>query len=208
MLIFGRELLKIGRPFLRTFLKRQIPVKECSRIDRIMQAVGDEMNLQRQLYFQQCVEKICRDEKVLSMDKNHQHGDTSCLEHSISVAYASFRFCTALHITVDSESLIRGALLHDFFLYDRKENPRQHRWHGFTHPAAALANAERAFDLTRIERDIIKKHMFPLTVQFPRFRESYVVCLWDKICCLNELYRFSSQRFRRMLRTLFSRAAA
>lgn len=173
-----------------------------------MQIVGDEMNLQNQLYFQQCVEKLCRDEKVLSMDQNRQHGDTSCLEHSLAVAYFSYRFSMALHIAVDAESLIRGAVLHDFFLYNRKDDPKRYRWHGFTHPSVALANAEKQFDLTKIERDIIKKHMFPLTVQFPRFRESYIVCLWDKLCCFNELCRFSKKRFRQILRMLRLRVSA
>ena len=36
------------------------------------------------------------------------------------------------------------------------------------------------------ERDVIAKHMFPLTLRPPRFRESWIVCLADKWCPLEE----------------------
>lgn len=163
------------------------------------------MNLEKQLYFQQCIEEICQDEKVLSMNQNPQHGNTSCLEHSIAVAYFSYRFCDAIHLCVDTKSLIRGALLHDFFLYNRKDDPKRYRWHGFTHPKTALSNAENHFDLTKVEKDIIKNHMFPLTICPPRFREAYVVCLWDKICCVNELLRFRNKCLKNILANVFSK---
>lgn len=78
--------------------------------------------------------------------------------------------------------MIRGALLHDYFLYDWHEKSDDHRLHGFTHPARALKNAEEIFDLSVVEKDIIKRHMFPLTPVPPAYRESYLVCLADKIC--------------------------
>ena len=42
----------------------------------------------------------------------------------------------------------------------------------------------RLFDL--IERDIIKKHMFPLNIAFPKYKESLIVCIADKIIALYE----------------------
>ena len=87
--------------------------------------------------------------------------------------------------------MIRGALLHDYFLYDWHEKSDDHRLHGFTHPARALKNAEEIFDLSVVEKDIIKRHMFPLTPVPPAYRESYLVCLADKIC---SSYESNSQR--------------
>ena len=83
-------------------------------------------------------------------------------------------------------ALVRGALLHDYFLYDWHEKDASHRWHGFHHPAAALKNASADFGLSPRERDVIAKHMFPLTLRPPRFRESWIVCLADKWCALEE----------------------
>ena len=87
-------------------------------------------------------------------------------------------------IRYKKRELIRGALLHDYFLYDWHR--AQKRLHGFTHPSAALTNAERDFKLSDTERDIIKKHMFPLTVVPPLCREGWIVCLVDKACSIYE----------------------
>lgn len=61
-----------------------------------------------------------------------------------------------------------------------------HHWHGFTHPGTALHNASEDWKLTPVEREIIKKHMFPLTPIPPTCREAWLVCLADKICAAKE----------------------
>ena len=48
-------------------------------------------------------------------------------------------------------------------------------FHGFTHPRRALRNAEREFQLSGLERDMILRHMWPLTIIPPKYRESYVI---------------------------------
>ena len=111
-----------------------------------------------------------------------QHGSTTCFDHSVAVTLCSIRLAEKWGWDVDWRSLVRGALLHDYFLYDWHEKSKDHRLHGFTHPARALKNAEQIFDLTPVEKDIIKRHMFPLSPVPPAYRESYLVCLADKIC--------------------------
>ena len=64
------------------------------------------------------------------------------------------------------------------------------KWHGFRDARIALQNAARDFDLNKIEIDIIRKHMFPLNLRIPRYRESFIVCLADKICAIRELSLF------------------
>ena len=61
-----------------------------------------------------------------------------------------------------------------------------HRLHGFRHAGTALRNADRDFELNDTERDMIKKHMFPLNPAPPRFKETAVLCLADKYCALRE----------------------
>lgn len=70
------------------------------------------------LYFDTCAKAVLACPEVQSMRAFIQHGRVSCLEHSLSVAYYSYWLCRRLHLRVDGDSLIRGALLHDFFLYD------------------------------------------------------------------------------------------
>ncbi|WP_405157310.1 hypothetical protein [Paenibacillus sp. FSL K6-0108] len=77
-------------------------------------------------------------------------------------------------------------MLHDLFLYDWHDPAPGGRGHSFTHPKAALRNAEDISSLNRIERDIIVKHMWPLTPAVPRFRESWAVCFADKIVTCHE----------------------
>lgn len=121
--------------------------------------------------------------------KEHiQHGNMTVNEHSMNVARYSLALQDRLHIRCSRRELVRGALLHDYFLYDwRKpdvENP--HKLHGFYHPGTALKNAAKEYKLTKRERDIIKKHMWPLTVVPPRYKEAWIVTAADKWCSLME----------------------
>lgn len=127
------------------------------------------------------------------MKKFIQHGNTTVFDHCLAVAkfsllYAYF-FEKTLKIEFDKDSLVRGALLHDYFLYDWHIKGKAEGLHGFSHPRTALKNAERDFDLNEIERDIIAKHMFPLTLRLPSFRETVLVTLADKWCAIAEMLR-------------------
>lgn len=119
--------------------------------------------------------------------KHHLHGTT--YDHSIKVAYLCYRYYLKHRSKVNLNELIRGSLLHDYFLYDRhnKENNINGFIHGFTHPKLALKNAMNSYpDLTETEKDIIRRHMFPLTPIPPRTRGGWLVCFYDKIAAVGE----------------------
>lgn len=116
-----------------------------------------------------------------------QHGNVSIYEHSLGVACLSIYLASCLKINVDKKSLVRGALLHDYFLYDWHEQDKNHRLHGFRHAKRALKNASFEFVLNPVEQDIIEKHMFPLNIKPPKYRESIIVCIADKICTVMEV---------------------
>lgn len=135
--------------------------------------------------------KIVLDE--LSVSKNFlnnkifiQHGNTTIYEHVISVAEYSLFLVNKYNLKVDKKSLVRGALLHDYFLYDWHIPCKSHRLHGFTHARTSLLNAEKEFDLTEIEKDIIVKHMFPLNLTPPKYLESWIVTYADKVVSSKE----------------------
>ncbi|HEX3018120.1 MAG TPA: HD domain-containing protein [Caproicibacter sp.] len=140
-------------------------------------------------YFQQCAKEILGSQDVRSMSAFVQHAKVSTLDHCISVAYVSLWLSEKMHWRINRSSLIRGALLHDFFLYDWHLKSDRKGLHGFTHPRAALENAEKRFQLNDCERDIIIKHMWPLTPVPPRYRESVLVGMADKYCSLVETLR-------------------
>lgn len=134
--------------------------------------------------------ELRRSSAVRGMHRFSQHGGTDTYCHCERVALLSYWLCRRLRLHADLGSVVRGAYLHDFYLYDWHEPDRCHRLHGYRHPAAALCNADRHFSLNSIERDIISKHMWPLTLtKLPRYRESAVVCFADKWCALLETLR-------------------
>lgn len=137
-----------------------------------------------------------RGSRFLESKDNMQHGSTTVYRHSVSVAYLSFLLAKRLHLKVDYRSLIRGALLHDYFLYDWHEKGENHRLHGFYHPKRALLNARKHFDLNEIEEDIIIKHMFPLTLPAPKYKESVIVCVVDKWVSTKETLAGKKKRVR------------
>lgn len=117
-----------------------------------------------------------------------QHGSIPVHRHCIDVARQSIMISQLLGIPCNERDLIRGALLHDYFLYDWHDKSRENyqALHGFYHPGIALKNASREYDLTLREKDIIKKHMWPLTVIPPRCREAWIVTTADKYCSILE----------------------
>lgn len=144
------------------------------------------MNKNQNKFFAAEAEKIINQGQYRQLEHYIQHGTVTCMDHSITVARTSYALACRLGFKLDRGALIRGALLHDYFLYDWHDKDEDHRLHGFTHPAKALRNARRHFCLDKIEQDIIQKHMWPLTIVPPRYKESVIVCLVDKYCSSKE----------------------
>lgn len=151
--------------------------------------IKQESKKRNEELFKTILKEVYQGSKLLESEQFIQHGNTTVLKHSITVAFVSLRLTKKLNITVKERDLIRGALLHDYFLYDWHKNEDWHRWHGFRHPYFALRNASRDMTLSEIEKDIIKKHMFPLTPIPPKYRESVIVCLVDKVCSVYETFK-------------------
>lgn len=143
-----------------------------------------------QLLFLSYLSDLLENPHVLSMGNFVQHGSVTTLEHALCVSWLAFLICRRLR--KDPRETVRGALLHDLYLYDwhsRVTKTSAHRhFHGFTHPGIALKNANRFFTLTAREQDTICKHMWPLTIIPPRYLDSYIVCLADKICSAKETF--------------------
>ena len=122
-----------------------------------------------------------------SMKTFIQHGHISTYTHVLNVVCMSCKVDERLHAHSDKPSLIRGAFLHDFYLYDWHDPTSNEGLHGFKHPARALAKAQEMFTLNPTEQNIIISHMWPLTfTHIPKCREAVIVCLSDKLCALYE----------------------
>lgn len=131
------------------------------------------------------IEALLENEQVLQLDNFIQHYCFTRLRHSLDVAYYSF-FVSRL-FGWDSKSAARAGLLHDLFLYDRHAVEYDGKGHLRHHPIIALENARRICELNEVEEDIIKKHMWLITLCPPRYKEGFVVTFVDKYCALREL---------------------
>lgn len=148
--------------------------------------------------FLSCIQDLIDSPIVQSMQRITQHVDVNCLDHSLYVSYISFLWCRALGLNYRQAA--RGALLHDLFLYNQKDRRNFEGRHLLTHPYAALKNAQTHFDLTELEKDIIVKHMWPITAKIPKYKESLLVGLADKFCALSEmLFIYKAMRLKRRL---------
>ena len=141
------------------------------------------------------IQDLVNNSTVLKMKEFRQHYDTSCYEHCFKVAYYSYFICKKYGL--DYKAAARAGMLHDLFLYDwRVKQPGRKRLHGFRHPRIALENSLQLFDLSKKEQDIILKHMWPLTIKFPSYKESYIVSFVDKYCALTETFAHYKESFR------------
>lgn len=107
-------------------------------------------------------------------------------EHCLSVSYIALELADKLRANVDRRSMVRGALLHDFFMYDWHDPGNLRLMHGFTHAKEALQNAQKEFELNDIERDVTKSTCFREYRGFRAIKETVLVSAADKISAVLE----------------------
>lgn len=138
-------------------------------------------------YIKKCLRGVRETHDAQRMKTFIQHGHITTYEHVMNVVCMSYLLNEKVHLHADRRSLVMGAFLHDFYLYDWHDRSAHKRLHGFRHPVDALKNAKERFTLNRKEENIIVSHMWPLTLtRLPRCREAVIVCLSDKICAAYE----------------------
>lgn len=135
--------------------------------------------------YMQIVKDLIINETVLRMKIYRQHFNVSCFDHCLYVSYNAYIICKKHNL--DYKSVARAGLLHDLFLYDwrKRENGRK-GLHAFTHGKTALENALKITKLNEKEKDIIQKHMWPVTLKMPRYKETFVITYVDKRIAIAE----------------------
>lgn len=131
---------------------------------------------------------LLQDPNICQMKNFPQHKSSNTLQHSISVAKLSFRLAEKFGWEISEEELVKGALLHDYYLYNARTEEIPGYVHGISHPETALQNAMKDFHLTGKEKNIIRGHMWPLTLFTPpRSKEAVLVCIADKYVAAKEM---------------------
>lgn len=170
------------------------PVESYAKLQQLclnIRPIGKSRELDKTDYeFYLAISDILSNKVVMSSDAIMHHSKTSCYRHMFNVAYYSYKMCKFFKL--DYVSAARGAMLHDLYLYTwHKERGvimgllKRHPW---IHPKIALQNAVQNFDLNDIEKDIIAKHMWPVTIKFPKYAETFIVGIADKLCCVMEMF--------------------
>ena len=134
--------------------------------------------------FQNIINELITNDTVQQMKNYIQHYETTCFEHCYVAAYYCYLICKKYNL--DYRSATRAAMLHDLFLYDWRIKNGRKGLHAFTHGKLACKNASELFDLNDKEKDIIIKHMWPLTIAFPKSIEGFVLTFVDKYCAVSE----------------------
>ena len=136
--------LREAFPYLNIYINGKINRKIRHRIASFLKPIQEKIILElagrkpfEEEYYE-TVSDILQHEEFLKL-KDYFHHNSSIYHHVHDVAYFSYRISKFLKL--DYRSTARGALLHDFFLYDWRNHdipdlPRE-KFHGLAHPAIA-----------------------------------------------------------------------
>ena len=171
---------------LRNYISCQANIRDYSeRGNSKKVAVERKMKPEDEERFFELVKEVVGKGRYSQLEEYIQHGDTTVYQHSLAVAYLSYWMVLKYDLKVHLEELIRGALLHDYFLYDWHEKDAGHSLHGFTHPGKALINACEDFNLPYI------RSRFPCNAAVSVSAETVIVCMADKICSVYETFHMT-----------------
>ena len=137
--------------------------------------------------YHDAVKDVIASDEVLKLKEYSHHRCMTRFQHCLNVSYYSYLTCRKLGLK--AEQAARAGMLHDLY----EDCPKCTRRHLVDHPERALENALGSFKLTKIEQDIIVKHMWPIRKGLPKYPESMVVMLTDKYIALIEFCIYLKQ---------------
>ena len=146
--------------------------------------------------FNNTIKDLVENSTTQQMKSYMQHYNTTCFDHCYLASYYCYKI--SKRFNWDYKSAARGAMLHDLFLYDwRKRQNGRKGLHAYTHGQTAYDNATKLFDLNKKEKDMIKNHMFPVTIIPPKSKEGLLLTLVDKYCCIKDAVDYYSNKIKK-----------
>ena len=149
--------------------------------------IRDKEKIIKDKDYMDIISDLLKQEKVQQMKQYRQHHNMNCFDHCLFVSYNTYLICKKRHL--DYISAARAGMLHDLFLYDwrKRENGRK-GLHAFTHGKTAYEQASTFLNLNEKEKDIIIKHMWPVTIAIPKYKETFILSLVDKYFAIAEAF--------------------
>ena len=143
--------------------------------------------------FKEIIKELIQNETVQSMKKYIQHCNTNCYDHCYKVSYYCYKISKKYNW--DYKSAARGAMLHDLFLYNWREKNGRKGLHAFTHGKTSCENACNLFQLNEKEKNMIIRHMFPVTIVPPKSKEGMLLTIVDKYCTILEFCKYIYEEY-------------
>ena len=127
------------------------------------------------------------DSHILEMKNIPMHRGSNCYIHTFKVIKLAIKMGINKR-NIDLEKLLKACLFHDYYLYNWREDRKNHKWHGRNHPKTSLMNAERDFGpLDNEVKNAILSHMWPLHFfHFPKSKIAWILTLADKCVATRE----------------------
>ena len=131
--------------------------------------------------FYDIINDIYKHDESMKLNDCRHHGITR-YDHCLRVSYYTYLITKALHLNYKEAT--RAALLHDFFTDEVLTFNVVHKI--TKHPDIAVKNASKHFELSELQKDIIRTHMWPCTFMPPKYLESWIVDMIDDISAIFE----------------------
>ncbi len=136
--------------------------------------------------FERIIKDIDTNENFRELDNEMHHG-ISRYGHAYRVAKGVYSITKNLGFRY--EEATRAALLHDFYFdYQLEENGPVKNL--VEHQNMALLNADKYYDLTDRQKNMIESHMFPMCKVLPKYKESICLTIVDKAVAIYEQNRY------------------
>lgn len=149
------------------------------------------MNMEEVNYIEALGKNILKSKAYQDALKQKHHFRCTVGVHMMDTAYYSYKLCKILNklgIKTDTDELIIACLCHDLGIVGNRYNkyksgPECCRMH----PLDSIPIADSITGgLTDKEINIIKRHMWPVTVIPPKCKEGFILTIVDKYCAICE----------------------
>lgn len=159
-----------------------------------------ELTKEQKAELEEIYQHYLNDEKIKRMNDIQMHRGSSCYIHSFRVAKLCVKKAARRkrYSMQNLKDLLTAAILHDYYLYDWRAHHELKKKHGRRHPLVACSNAIRDFNISKEVQDIIKSHMWPLTIHlYPKTKEAKLVNRMDNHIATREALTFRAFKRRR-----------
>ena len=147
-----------------------------------------KLSEERKNELEQLYQRYLNDPLVMQMKDIPIHRGSNCYIHVFKVCKLVIKKAVKKNKEYNYEALIIGAILHDYYLYDWRADIKLRKKHCRKHPLIAASNAKRDFDVSEEVMEIIKTHMWPITIHlYPKTKEAKLVNEVDDIIATKEV---------------------